>query len=43
MTNVSTVATMNDLIEMVKAGKRPTFEKQVRATEDFGVFAGLSR
>ena len=43
MTNVSTIATMNDLIEMVKAGKRPTFEEQVRATKDFVVLAGLSR
>ena len=43
MTNVSTVAPMNDLIEMLKAGKRPTFEEQVRATKDYVVQAGLSR
>jgi hypothetical protein len=43
MSNVSTVAPMNDLIDMVKAGKRPTFEEQVRATKDFVVLAGLSR
>ena len=43
MTNVSTVAPMNDLIDLVKAGKRPTFEEQVRATKDFVVQAGLSR
>jgi hypothetical protein len=43
MTNVSTVAPMNDLIDLVKAGKRPTFEEQVRATKDYVVQAGLSR
>ena len=43
MTNVSTVAPMNDLINAVKAGRRPTFEEQVRATKDYVVLAGISR
>ncbi len=29
MTNVSTVTPMNDLIDLVKAGRHPTFEEQV--------------
>jgi hypothetical protein len=43
MTNVSTVVPMNDLIDMVKAGRRPTFEEQVRATKDYVELADPSR
>jgi len=43
MTNVSTVVPMNDLIDMIKAGRRPTFDEQVRATKDYVELARPAR
>jgi hypothetical protein len=43
MSNVSTIAPMNDLINAVKAGQRPTMQQIIRDTKDPAVIAGPSR
>lgn len=43
MTNVSTVAPMDEFITQIKGGRRPTFQEIVRETKDPVVLGGLSR
>jgi hypothetical protein len=43
MSNVSTIAPMNDLVKAVQSGLRPNFQEMLRATKDPVVLGGLSR